>query len=405
MAKFHINSKGIPAPCHAKKGNCPFGGEDSHYDNMEKAKEEAHKRNEAEHSILPVNSPSTRYTNQDLKYSINPILKMISNDVSVELNSGEKVDGILTRESDIGEISIMPYGALSSNNTINLNPNDIKHIDQLSNRENGWSSNRGNEWSINRQYQKELRVSNKARPEFRFSKEQMQDMTSKFAKVNYDGQRFNGQIMNFKEDNDNSILVIKNPEGEIAEIENYKLTQLEITGNDERAHENHLINDEVIDKIVEDYKEDEEYITINPEDSFDEDFEEQYRPQAKIDEYFEARIRAHSGEQVDLESYENINWYKEIEDNSDYYKETEMSWNDTHGANLNESWTSNSEERYDEAYDMADNAYVYFGERQDLIDDAFKEVQKVDWTPYHNSQLEGEIAALKRIHTEGVISL
>ena len=41
MAKFQINSKGIPAPCHAKKGNCPFGGEDSHYDNMEKAKEEA----------------------------------------------------------------------------------------------------------------------------------------------------------------------------------------------------------------------------------------------------------------------------------------------------------------------------------------------------------------------------
>ena len=35
MTKFHINAKGVPAPCKAIKGNCPFGGitgQDKSYD-------------------------------------------------------------------------------------------------------------------------------------------------------------------------------------------------------------------------------------------------------------------------------------------------------------------------------------------------------------------------------------
>ena len=37
MAKFHINKHGVPAPCKATKGNCPYGGEDSHYKSQEEA--------------------------------------------------------------------------------------------------------------------------------------------------------------------------------------------------------------------------------------------------------------------------------------------------------------------------------------------------------------------------------
>lgn len=53
MAKFHINSKGVPAPCKAKEGNCPFGGEDLHYDNVEDAQVGANNKNQKAHDFLP----------------------------------------------------------------------------------------------------------------------------------------------------------------------------------------------------------------------------------------------------------------------------------------------------------------------------------------------------------------
>ena len=46
MTKYHINSKGIPGPCRAVKGNCPFGGADSHYDTVEQAQQVADEKNE-----------------------------------------------------------------------------------------------------------------------------------------------------------------------------------------------------------------------------------------------------------------------------------------------------------------------------------------------------------------------
>ncbi|HHT97118.1 MAG TPA: hypothetical protein GXZ90_04400 [Clostridiales bacterium] len=60
MSKFHINKHGVPAPCKAKKGNCPYGGEsgnDNHFDTQEEAQAYADKANASEHGYLPeVNS-------------------------------------------------------------------------------------------------------------------------------------------------------------------------------------------------------------------------------------------------------------------------------------------------------------------------------------------------------------
>lgn len=55
MSKFHINKKGIPAPCKAKKGNCPLGGADgkqNHFDNMEDAQAFADQENEKKYGII-----------------------------------------------------------------------------------------------------------------------------------------------------------------------------------------------------------------------------------------------------------------------------------------------------------------------------------------------------------------
>lgn len=56
MAKFHINKHGVPAPCHAKKGNCPLGGntgDENHFDSAEEAQAHVDQVNESKHGILP----------------------------------------------------------------------------------------------------------------------------------------------------------------------------------------------------------------------------------------------------------------------------------------------------------------------------------------------------------------
>ena len=53
MTKFHINKHGVPAPCKATKGNCPLGGDDSHFNSKEEAQVAADKINAAEYGHLP----------------------------------------------------------------------------------------------------------------------------------------------------------------------------------------------------------------------------------------------------------------------------------------------------------------------------------------------------------------
>lgn len=50
--KFHINKHGVPAPCKAKKGNCPLGGEEQHFDNQDDAQAYADKVNEQKYGLI-----------------------------------------------------------------------------------------------------------------------------------------------------------------------------------------------------------------------------------------------------------------------------------------------------------------------------------------------------------------
>lgn len=71
MVKYHINSKGTPAPCKAKKGNCPFGGDDVHYDNLKDARAAATEMLENSHSILPgINEIDVSETYKQMKEDI-----------------------------------------------------------------------------------------------------------------------------------------------------------------------------------------------------------------------------------------------------------------------------------------------------------------------------------------------
>lgn len=52
MSKFHINKHGVPAPCRATKGNCPLGGDESHFDNKEDAQAFIDNQMESKHGLL-----------------------------------------------------------------------------------------------------------------------------------------------------------------------------------------------------------------------------------------------------------------------------------------------------------------------------------------------------------------
>lgn len=52
MSKFHINKHGVPAPCRAKEGNCPLGGEGEHFDTRAEAQSHADKVNQEEFGVL-----------------------------------------------------------------------------------------------------------------------------------------------------------------------------------------------------------------------------------------------------------------------------------------------------------------------------------------------------------------
>lgn len=52
MSKFHINRKGVPAPCRATKSNCPFGGAEVHFDTVAEAEVAATERMTKEYGIF-----------------------------------------------------------------------------------------------------------------------------------------------------------------------------------------------------------------------------------------------------------------------------------------------------------------------------------------------------------------
>lgn len=58
--RFHINKYGVPAPCRAQKGNCPYGGDDNHFDTEEEAQIIADELNAKKYGLYSVNSDSPK---------------------------------------------------------------------------------------------------------------------------------------------------------------------------------------------------------------------------------------------------------------------------------------------------------------------------------------------------------
>lgn len=105
MAKYHINSKGVPSICRAKSGNCPFGGDDQHFSNANEAESFANKLNEDKYGIFKNVSSNKEYqipegTPQEARVDkesfVNENHKLLkSGDNWVHLNNEDEVVGTM----------------------------------------------------------------------------------------------------------------------------------------------------------------------------------------------------------------------------------------------------------------------------------------------------------------------
>jgi len=98
MSKFHINKHGVPAPCRAKKGNCPLGGDETHFSSEKEAQKYIDEKNERDYDLMPkvssnknkkkVPSDRERLTNklQDYWQDEKMVKHELKNNKYIELN-------------------------------------------------------------------------------------------------------------------------------------------------------------------------------------------------------------------------------------------------------------------------------------------------------------------------------
>ena len=379
MAKFHINSKGVPAPCKAVKGNCPFGGADSHYDTVEQAQEFADKRNEEQYGILSeVNSSGPNPpTEKELR-------QMYLSEVEVTLKDGTKLNGILSNNKK-DSISLR----LGGNKNKEVKLSDVQNMKSLSEYK-----------YFSKEYKEELRRNNKARPEFRYAKEDLDNYKNTFISVEYDDKSFDGEVIDTHYEGDhNSGLIIQSENGEVKHIKNYRLTSVEHTGDNLREHKQTKRL-----KELEDFVSDELFVNIDsvPGNS-DNDYLE--NPRKVIDDYFKAVIMKEKGLDVDLTKAGVHDWIGDVDDAKDNgaYDDASRYYHDRErGGGQYTEWSERSEEAYNDDLDAAEENEIFCEDRKELINDMVKEVKAIDWTPYYDTQKEGEIEALEYLYDSGI---
>lgn len=70
MTKFHINKHGAPAPCRAKEGNCPLGGNtgsENHFNTLDEAQKYADNQNKEKYELMPDVSKQTNEIKKSIK--------------------------------------------------------------------------------------------------------------------------------------------------------------------------------------------------------------------------------------------------------------------------------------------------------------------------------------------------
>lgn len=285
-------------------------------------------------------------------------------EVSIELTNGELIEGVV-KEVCKNVISISKSGNWQSKIEI-----DIENIEKLSSSEHPYYSHK---------YKISLREEKRPRSRFRYSRNELKDLIGKYVLINYDGKFFDGKVIEtiYKRDEKKcNVIVVESLDGEIKEIDDYRLRDLEVTGSSLKVHQGVL--------AIKSFESD---LHIELENNFsggdlDALTNKKVEPDELIEKYFQYKIDTLKG--MNIIFYEvDYNWVNEIlpETASSNGKASKPLYNDVKKARA---------------------VNKYYDERKKFVDFIVRKAQLVDWTAYHKKQSDGVIEVLEYVYELGI---
>lgn len=123
MSKYHVNKNGVPAPCKAQKGNCPFGGEEKHFPTREKAQEYADQKAAKEYGIITLEEFESSSYDSDDRVFVVPENKTPEQSVVFD-----KIEGLKDSFND-HQIVYGIYNEMNPDETLEFTGNFLEAVD------------------------------------------------------------------------------------------------------------------------------------------------------------------------------------------------------------------------------------------------------------------------------------
>lgn len=302
------------------------------------------------------------------QFSKEELNKIINKEIDIKLTTGEKLSGVV---KEVGIDNDGDFVVRITNGDWN------KRITIRFNRIKSMNVSLYPYYSL--EHKTYLRQNKIPRQEFRYSVQQLNDLSNKFVSINYDGKQIEGQVfkVNYKNENMSTISILLKT-GEVKAIETYRLRELEVTGNTQIEHNRF----KRIMKFENDVLKELNYYN----DFASEPDSSEVDVALLLEKYFEAIIDYHNGKEITLSDYD-YDWIKELE---------------IRKAN-SVNWSEQDEEVYQSELVIAEKANSFYNRRKEFIRNVVKKAESIKWINYGVNQKQGEIDALKYLYESDVI--
>lgn len=298
------------------------------------------------------------------KFKIDRVSNLTNKEIEAVMMNGDVIEGIIIEKN--GDNLVVAVNGdrnnrmlININNTLNVNISEYPY------------------YSF--RHKRILREQKRPRFEFRFTKEELNELVGKYVSINYDGKVIEGEVVKyiFREGKCPNEIIVKSKDEEKS-IHDYRIRKIEITGENSAQHEGFKKMRSLEEELFE----------LSQDKFNDYDYEDlDYRgvePNQLLEEYFYTRMRGLKDKSVDLSRFD-YNWVQEV---VNYHKDKANRRADEHV--LNE-------------IKKARNVNNYYNQRKEFIDFIFEKVRSVNWKSYCKNQLEAEIEALEYIYESGIV--
>lgn len=298
------------------------------------------------------------------KFKINRVSNLTNKEIEAVMMSGNVIEGIII-EKNGDNLVVAVNGDRNNRMLININ--------------NALNVNISEYPYYSFRHKRNLREQKRPRFEFRFTREELNELVGKYVSINYDGKVIEGEVVKyiFREGKCPNEIIVKSKDEEKS-IHDYRIRKIEITGENSAQHEGFKKMRSLEEELFE----------LSQDKFNDYDYEDlDYRgvePNQLLEEYFYTRMRGLKDKNVDLSRFD-YNWVQEV---VNYHKDKSNRKADEHV--LNE-------------IKKARNVNNYYNQRKEFIDFIFEKVRSVNWKSYCKNQLEAEIEALEYIYESGIV--